>query len=111
MKSSRSLDPFLTAPTPRTQNPDNVHLLLGLLDNPDIYCRINVMRLLTLLLDNDRTHLQNCILQAPQGVSRLIDMLKEGDMVRNGASPGRRRSPLALMPCPCDQRRSCCCCR
>ncbi|KJE89305.1 vesicle docking protein [Capsaspora owczarzaki ATCC 30864] len=65
---------------------DTVSLLLSLLAENDFYVRYTTVQLLTLLLTNRSDQLQNCILAAPMGISRLMDLLKDSrESIRNEA--------------------------
>ncbi|KAK3706615.1 Vesicle-mediated ER to Golgi transport protein [Vermiconidia calcicola] len=67
---------------------DNITLLLNLLDpaSPyaDYYSRLYSVQLLSAICDSRPERLQECILSAPLGVSRLVGVLDDGrDAVRN----------------------------
>eukprot|EP00033_Pygsuia_biforma_P002874 GCRY01003170.1.p1 GENE.GCRY01003170.1~~GCRY01003170.1.p1 ORF type:complete len:618 (-),score=193.06 GCRY01003170.1:278-2131(-) len=65
---------------------DNASLLLQQLDNNDFYIRYNCLQLLSLLLDLRQSRLQECVLNAPMGLPRLMDLLEEKrDALRNEA--------------------------
>ncbi|RUP43386.1 LOW QUALITY PROTEIN: hypothetical protein BC936DRAFT_137259, partial [Jimgerdemannia flammicorona] len=66
-------------------DPNNVTVLLDILEEYDFYVRFNTVKLLTTLLASRSERLQECILIAPMGMSRLIDMLDDRrEIVRNG---------------------------
>ncbi|KAG0630720.1 hypothetical protein M758_1G199600 [Ceratodon purpureus] len=67
------------------REPASIALLLGLLDEPDFYVRYHTLQLLTALLTNCPTRLQDMILSIPQGITRLMDMLAEREVIRNEA--------------------------
>ncbi len=63
----------------------NVVLLLDLLGEQDFYVRFNGVQMLAALLAGARERLQVCILTAPHGLSRLIDLLDDRrEIIRNG---------------------------
>ncbi|KAG5459854.1 MAG: hypothetical protein BJ554DRAFT_8174, partial [Olpidium bornovanus] len=59
------------------KTPKNVHTLLGILENTDFYVRFNTVQLLGTLMQNKGEQLQDCILTAPMGMTRLIDLLDD----------------------------------
>ncbi|KAJ3045282.1 Vesicle-mediated ER to Golgi transport protein [Rhizophlyctis rosea] len=62
----------------------NVTLLLDILEEVDFYVRFYTVQLLTTLLQNSPTKLQECILTSPLGLSRLIDLLDDRrEIIRN----------------------------
>eukprot|EP00898_Chlorokybus_atmophyticus_P003336 jgi/Chlat1/4002/Chrsp26S04071 len=63
----------------------SVSLLLSLLEEEDFYVRYHAVQLLTLLLQHSSGRLQEVILQSPMGVSRLMDMTLEREVIRNEA--------------------------
>ncbi|RUS26681.1 hypothetical protein BC938DRAFT_484270 [Jimgerdemannia flammicorona] len=66
------------------KDPNNVTVLLDILEEYDFYVRFNTVKLLTTLLASRSERLQECILIAPMGMSRLIDMLDDRrEIVRN----------------------------
>jgi len=69
-----------------SQNPENVVLLIQLLELTDFYVRYHTINLLKLLGENQPKMLQASILESRVGVSRLVDLLDDQrELVRNGA--------------------------
>lgn len=65
-------------------------VLLDILEEYDFYVRFSTVKLLATLLTNRSARLQECILTAPMGMSRLIDLLDDRrEIVRNGGSCGK----------------------
>ncbi|CAI9094132.1 OLC1v1029821C1 [Oldenlandia corymbosa var. corymbosa] len=64
---------------------DSISLLLNLLAEDDFYVRYYTLQLLTALLTNSPTRLQEAILTIPNGIIRLMDMLLEREVIRNEA--------------------------
>ncbi|XP_024530596.1 golgin candidate 6 [Selaginella moellendorffii] len=62
-----------------------VALLLSLLEEEDFYVRYYVLQLLTLLLSVSPARLQEEVLATPQGITRLMDMMLEREVIRNEA--------------------------
>lgn len=59
-------------------------MLLQLLEEEDFSIRFNIIELLTALLSNDSSMLQEKILEASQGVTKLMDLLKDRrEVIRN----------------------------
>ena len=52
------------------KDPSNVALLLEILEKPDFYVRFNSIQLLSTLLNNNPTAVQDCVLSSPMGISR-----------------------------------------
>ncbi|XP_053393471.1 general vesicular transport factor p115-like isoform X2 [Mercenaria mercenaria] len=68
------------------KKPDNVGLLLSLLEEYDFHVRWPTVKLITVLLTNKCKDLQECILVHPMGVSKLMDLLSDSrEIVRNDA--------------------------
>ncbi|XP_056619900.1 general vesicular transport factor p115 isoform X4 [Triplophysa dalaica] len=66
------------------QEPDNVTLLLTLLEEFDFHVRWPGVKLLTALLKNQCAQAQGIILVSPMGVSRLMDLLADSrEVIRN----------------------------
>ncbi|XP_074546864.1 general vesicular transport factor p115 isoform X5 [Halichoeres trimaculatus] len=66
------------------QDPENVTLLLTLLEEFDFHVRWPGVKLLTALLKNQGAQLQGIILVSPMGVSRLMDLLADSrEVIRN----------------------------
>ena len=73
------------------KSPDNVTLLLEILEEPDFYVRYNTLHLLAELYENLGERLEDCILTSPMGISRLIDLLDDRrEIIRNGICRKRR---------------------
>ncbi|KAG7033085.1 Golgin candidate 6 [Cucurbita argyrosperma subsp. argyrosperma] len=64
---------------------DSISLLLSLLSEEDFYVRYYTLQLLTALLTNSPTRLQEAILSIPRGITRLMDMLMDREVIRNEA--------------------------
>ncbi|CAN4127324.1 unnamed protein product [Withania somnifera] len=64
---------------------DNISLLLSLLSEEDFYVRYYTLQLLTALLNNAPQRLQEAILSIPRGITRLMDMLMDREVIRNEA--------------------------
>ena len=79
-----------------SQNPENVVLLIQLLELTDFYVRYHTINLLKLLGENQPKMLQASILESRVGVSRLVDLLDDQrELVRNGARHLHTRARLA----------------
>ncbi|PIN03998.1 ER-Golgi vesicle-tethering protein p115 [Handroanthus impetiginosus] len=64
---------------------ENISLLLSLLSEEDFYVRYYTLQLLTALLTNSPNRLQEAILTIPRGITRLMDMLMDREVIRNEA--------------------------
>ncbi|KAL5562216.1 hypothetical protein UlMin_031963 [Ulmus minor] len=64
---------------------DSISLLLSLLVEEDFYVRYYTLQLLTALLTNSPNRLQEAILTIPRGITRLMDMLMDREVIRNEA--------------------------
>ncbi|KAH6769014.1 golgin putative 6 [Perilla frutescens var. frutescens] len=64
---------------------ENISLLLSLLSEEDFYIRYYTLQLLTVLLTNSPSRLQEAILTIPRGITRLVDMLMDREVIRNEA--------------------------
>uniref|UniRef100_A0A1D1XF58 Golgin candidate 6 n=1 Tax=Anthurium amnicola TaxID=1678845 RepID=A0A1D1XF58_9ARAE len=64
---------------------DNISLILNLLSEDDFYIRYYTLQLLTALLTNSPHRLQEAILSVPRGITRLMDMLMDREVIRNEA--------------------------
>ncbi|KAB1211701.1 Golgin candidate 6 [Morella rubra] len=64
---------------------DSISLLLSLLSEEDFYVRYYTLQLLTALLTNSTNRLQEAILTIPRGITRLMDMLMDREVIRNEA--------------------------
>uniref|UniRef100_A0A2L2YBC6 Putative er-golgi vesicle-tethering protein n=1 Tax=Parasteatoda tepidariorum TaxID=114398 RepID=A0A2L2YBC6_PARTP len=66
------------------KKPENVSLLLELIEEFDFKVRWPIVRLLAGLLSHKPKDLQECILVSPQGISRLMDLLSDPrEIIRN----------------------------
>lgn len=67
------------------KDPNNVSALLAILEETNFYVRFQTVELLGTLLHNRPDQLQDCVLAAPMGLSRLIDLLEDRrEAIRNG---------------------------
>lgn len=64
---------------------ESITLLLSLLSEDDFYVRYYTLQLLTALLTNSPNRLQEAILTIPRGITRLMDMLMDREVIRNEA--------------------------
>ncbi|CAN7044889.1 unnamed protein product [Brassica rapa subsp. trilocularis] len=64
---------------------ENITLLLSLLEEEDFYVRYFTLQILTALLMNSQNRLQEAILTTPRGITRLMDMLMDREVIRNEA--------------------------
>ncbi|KDP46400.1 hypothetical protein JCGZ_10240 [Jatropha curcas] len=64
---------------------ENISLLLSLLSEEDFYVRYYTLQILTALLTNSPNRLQEAILTIPRGITRLMDMLMDREVIRNEA--------------------------
>lgn len=64
---------------------ENISLLLSLLSEEDFYVRYYTIQLLTALLTNSLKRLQEAILLIPRGITVLMDMLMDREVIRNEA--------------------------
>ncbi|KAI9002581.1 p115 like vesicle tethering protein [Hyaloraphidium curvatum] len=66
------------------KDPSNVSALLAILEETNFYVRFQTVELLGTLLHNRPDQLQDCVLAAPMGLSRLIDLLEDRrEAIRN----------------------------
>ncbi|XP_035842528.1 golgin candidate 6-like isoform X2 [Helianthus annuus] len=68
-----------------SRDEQNISLLLNLLSEDDFYVRYYTLQLLTALLTNSHVRLQEAILTIPRGITRLVDMLMDREVIRNEA--------------------------
>lgn len=67
--------------------PNSAVLLLDLLEHTDLYIRCSVIELLTAMVANSRPTVQAAVLEAPQAVARLTDLLSDSaQIVRTNAT-------------------------
>lgn len=64
---------------------ESISLLLSLLTEDDFYIKYYTLQLLTALITNCRTRLQEAILATPRGITSLMDMLMDREVIRNEA--------------------------
>ncbi|PSS11381.1 Golgin candidate like [Actinidia chinensis var. chinensis] len=64
---------------------ESITLLLSLLSEEDFYIRYYTLQLLTALLTNSPNRLQEAILTIPRGITKLMDMLMDREVIRNEA--------------------------
>ncbi|KAK0590442.1 hypothetical protein LWI29_027170 [Acer saccharum] len=64
---------------------ESISLLLSLLSEDDFYVRYYTLQILTALLTNSPNRLQEAILTIPRGITRLMDMLMDREVIRNEA--------------------------
>lgn len=64
---------------------ESISLLLSLLSEEDFYIRYYTLQILTVLLTNSLNRLQEAILTIPRGITRLMDMLMDREVIRNEA--------------------------
>ncbi|CAO2827276.1 unnamed protein product [Amaranthus hypochondriacus] len=64
---------------------DNISLLLSLLEEDDFYVRYYTLQVLTALVTNSPSRLQESILAIPRGITRLMDTLMDREVIRNEA--------------------------
>lgn len=68
------------------KNPQNVKLILEMLEEYDFRVRLPTVRLLISLLENKPKDIQEIILVSPMGVSKLMDLLSDSrEVIRNDA--------------------------
>ncbi|RIA90587.1 General vesicular transport factor p115 [Glomus cerebriforme] len=66
------------------KNSSNINLFLDILQEYDFYVRFHDIQLLSILLSIRPDHVQECILSAPMGISRLMDLLDDRrEIIRN----------------------------
>ncbi|KAL8226929.1 hypothetical protein R6Q57_016761 [Mikania cordata] len=68
-----------------SRDEQNISLLLNLLSEDDFYVRYYTLQVLTALLTNSHVRLQEAILTIPRGITRLVDMLMDREVIRNEA--------------------------
>ncbi|KMZ57208.1 hypothetical protein ZOSMA_88G00280, partial [Zostera marina] len=66
-----------------SREPESISVLLSLLSEDDFYVRYYTLQLLTVLLTHSPNRLQEAILSIPQGITRLMDMLMDREVIRN----------------------------
>ncbi|KAI4348210.1 hypothetical protein L6164_008961 [Bauhinia variegata] len=83
--SSNEVQPALMNMDLLSGEADSISLLLSLLEEDDFYVRYYTLQLLTALLSSSPQRLQEAILAIPRGITRLMDMLMDREVVRNEA--------------------------
>ncbi|KAL1556859.1 Golgin candidate 6, variant 2 [Salvia divinorum] len=83
--SKNDVQPALMNSDLLSREVENISLLLSLLSEEDFYIRYYTLQLLTALLTNSPTRLQEAILTIPRGITRLVDMLMDREVIRNEA--------------------------
>ncbi|XP_051151641.1 golgin candidate 6 [Andrographis paniculata] len=83
--SKNEVQPALMNSDLLSREVDNISLLLDLLSEEDFYVRYYTLQLLTALLTNSPNRLQEAILTIPRGITRLMDMLMDREVIRNEA--------------------------
>nr|XP_043606290.1 golgin candidate 6-like [Erigeron canadensis] len=68
-----------------SRDEQNISLLLNLLSEDDFYVRYYTLQLLTALSTNSPVRLQEAILKIQGGITRLVDMLMDREVIRNEA--------------------------
>ncbi|XP_057800033.1 golgin candidate 6-like [Salvia miltiorrhiza] len=84
-KSKNEVQPALMNSDLLSREVENISLLLSLLLEEDFYIRYYTLQLLTALLTNSPNWLQEAILTIPRGITRLMDMLMDREVIRNEA--------------------------
>ncbi|XVF57971.1 hypothetical protein PTKIN_Ptkin07bG0025200 [Pterospermum kingtungense] len=64
---------------------ESISLLISLLSEEDFYVRYYTLQILTALLTNSPNRLQEAILSIPRGITQLMDMLMDREVIRNEA--------------------------
>ncbi|KAG6693854.1 hypothetical protein I3843_09G022700 [Carya illinoinensis] len=83
--SKNEVQPALMNTDLLSREVDSISLLLSLLSEEDFYVRYYTLQLLTALLTNSPNRLQEAILTIPRGITRLMDMLMDREVIRNEA--------------------------
>ncbi|KAL3643675.1 hypothetical protein CASFOL_014490 [Castilleja foliolosa] len=83
--SKNEIQPALMNSDLLSREVESISLLLSLLSEEDFYVRYYTLQLLTALLTNSQNRLQEAILTIPQGITRLMDMLMDREVIRNEA--------------------------
>ncbi|ORX53063.1 hypothetical protein DM01DRAFT_1306029 [Hesseltinella vesiculosa] len=64
--------------------PENVTILLDILEEYDFYLRFSTIKLLSVLTGNRCKRIQECLLTSPMGITRLVDLLDDKrEIIRN----------------------------
>ncbi|KAG8375000.1 hypothetical protein BUALT_Bualt10G0054000 [Buddleja alternifolia] len=83
--SKNEVQPALMNSDLLSREVENISLLLSLLSEEDFYVRYYTLQLLTALLTNSPNRLQEAILMIPRGITSLMDMLMDREVIRNEA--------------------------
>ncbi|KAK7271643.1 hypothetical protein RJT34_27710 [Clitoria ternatea] len=83
--SSNEVQPALMNTDLLSREAECIPLLLSLLEEEDFYVRYYTLQILTSLLTNSPPRLQEAILTIPRGITRLMDMLMDREVIRNEA--------------------------
>ncbi|GER54491.1 golgin candidate 6 [Striga asiatica] len=83
--SKNEIQPALMNSDLLAREVDSISLLLSLLSEEDFYVRYYTLQLLTALLTNSQNRLQEAILMIPRGITTLMDMLMDREVIRNEA--------------------------
>ncbi|CAI8594565.1 unnamed protein product [Vicia faba] len=83
--SGNEVQPDLMNTDLLSREEESIPLLLSLLEEDDFYVRYYTLQILTALLTNSRQRLQETILTIPRGITRLMDMLMDREVIRNEA--------------------------
>ncbi|KAK4488313.1 hypothetical protein RD792_004069 [Penstemon davidsonii] len=83
--SKNEVQPALMNSDLLSREVESISLLLSLLSEEDFYIRYYTLQLLTALLTNSPNRLQEAILTVPRGITRLMDMLMDREVIRNEA--------------------------
>lgn len=83
--SSNEVQPDLMNTDLLSREAGSISLLLSLLEEDDFYVRYYTLQILTALLTNSPQRLQEAILTIPRGITRLMDMLMDREVIRNEA--------------------------
>ncbi|XP_054812604.1 golgin candidate 6 isoform X3 [Prosopis cineraria] len=84
-ESSNEVQPALMNSDLLSREAESISLLISLLTEDDFYVRYYTLQLLTTLLTNFPQRLQEAILTIPRGITRLMDMLMDREVIRNEA--------------------------
>ncbi|XP_061368732.1 golgin candidate 6-like isoform X1 [Gastrolobium bilobum] len=82
---SNEVQPALMNTDLLSRETESISLLLSLLAEDDFYVRYYTLQLLTALVTNSPQRLQEAILTIPRGITRLMDMLMDREVIRNEA--------------------------
>ncbi|XP_061357524.1 golgin candidate 6-like isoform X2 [Gastrolobium bilobum] len=83
--STNEVRPALMNTDLLSREADSISLLLSLLEEDDFYVRYYTLQILTALVTNSPQRLQEAILAIPRGITRLMDMLMDREVIRNEA--------------------------